>query len=158
MQQPPLGSYEDGSYSSTVITSWIVAGVDLTRASAAYRKAAHQLSKVSPLNIGHSLQDILSFAGVLLLCPSQHSEVMMVHLDKVDEVTQVLLSGTLDKDLDWNDHEYLVLSRVIKNLAKNIELVWLGWARQGNRWNWTTTAETGQWFTSHKESHCEGNH
>ena len=126
MQQPPQGSYEDDSYSSTVITSWIVAGVDLTRASAAYRKAAHQLSKVSPLNIGHSLQDILSFAGVLLLCPSQHSEVMMVHLDKVDEVTQALLSGTLDKDLDWNDHEYLVLSRVIKNLVKNIELVGLG--------------------------------
>ncbi|KAG1144897.1 hypothetical protein G6F37_012230 [Rhizopus arrhizus] len=123
MQQPPQGSYEDDSYSSIVITPWIVAGVDLTRASAAYRKAAHQLSKFSPLNIGHSLQDILSFTGGLLLCPSQHSEVMMVHLDKVDEITQALLSGTLDKYLDWNDHEYLVLSRVIKNLAKNIELV-----------------------------------
>lgn len=66
---------------------WIVARVDLTRASAGYRKAAHQLSKVNQINIGHSLQDILSLAGVLLLCSSQHSEVMMVHLDKVDEVT-----------------------------------------------------------------------
>ncbi|KAG1048978.1 hypothetical protein G6F43_008669 [Rhizopus delemar] len=54
--------------------------MDLTKAFAGYRKAAHQLSTV-------------------------------------------LLSGTLDKDLDWKDHEYLVLSHVISNLAKKIELV-----------------------------------
>lgn len=97
--------------------------MDLTKAFAGYRKAAHQLSTVNPLNNGQSLQEILLLAGVLLLCPSQHSEAMMAHLDKVDEVTQVLLSGTLDKDLDWKDHEYLVLSHVISNLAKKIELV-----------------------------------
>ncbi|KAL7334737.1 hypothetical protein PS15p_200323 [Mucor circinelloides] len=127
-QQPPQGLYEDDSYSSAVTTLWIAAGVvDLTRASATYRKPAHQLSKkVSQLSsIDHSVQDdVLSFvAGVLLLCPSQHSE-------EVDEVLKALLSGTLHTDLYWNAYEYLVLSRVIKNLAKNIEVVdWVERAR-----------------------------
>lgn len=54
----------------------------------------------------------------------------MVHLDKVDEVTQALLSGTLGKNLDRNDHEYPVLSLVISNLAKTIEL--MGSVRRAN--------------------------
>ncbi|KAG0919513.1 hypothetical protein G6F31_021091 [Rhizopus arrhizus] len=79
--------YEDNLYSSISSTPWIAAGMDLTKAFAGYRKAAHQLSTVNPLNNGQSLQEILLLAGVLLLCPSQHSEAMMAHLDKVDEVT-----------------------------------------------------------------------
>ncbi|KAG0164127.1 hypothetical protein DFQ30_010472 [Apophysomyces sp. BC1015] len=104
-------------------TTWIVAGVDLAERFTRYEKTAKELNKENPIKIGHSLHDILSLTGVLLLCPSQHSKMLVDHFghSNLDKVTEASRTDTLDKKLDGEDGEFLKLSRAVNNLAKEIK-------------------------------------
>lgn len=112
-------------HSSSNCTPWMVAGVNLAEMFARYRQSAKERSQEHPLDIGRSLHDILSLTGILLLCPNQHSDQLIHHFgqNNLDKLTEVLISNTLDKDLDWDDTEFVKLSRIVNNMVKEIKLM-----------------------------------
>ncbi|KAG1136893.1 hypothetical protein G6F37_012060 [Rhizopus arrhizus] len=104
---------------------WMVAGVDLANIFSRYKQSAKERSEDQTLNIGSSLHDILSLTGILLLCPNQHSDQLIDHFGQttLDKITEALLSNILDKDLDWENAEYVKLSRIVNNMVKEIKAI-----------------------------------
>ncbi|KAG0740976.1 hypothetical protein G6F62_006739 [Rhizopus arrhizus] len=100
---------------------WMVAGVDLANIFSRYNQSAKERSEDQTLNIGSSLHDIPSLTGILLLCPNQHSDQLIDHFGQItlDKITEALLSNILDKDLDWEDAEYVKPSRIVNNMLAN---------------------------------------
>lgn len=103
----------------------MVAGVDLANIFSRYNQSAKERSEDQTLNIGSSLHDIPSLTGILLLCPNQHSDQLIDHFGQItlDKITEALLSNILDKDLDWEDAEYVKPSRIVNNMVKEIKVI-----------------------------------
>jgi hypothetical protein len=103
----------------------MVAGVDLANIFSRYKQSVKERSEDQTLNIGSSLHDILSLTGILLLCPNQHSDQLIDHFGQttLDKITEALLSNILNKDLDWEDAEYVKLSRIVNNMVKEIKVI-----------------------------------
>ncbi|ORX48775.1 hypothetical protein DM01DRAFT_1112641 [Hesseltinella vesiculosa] len=118
---------ESENHLPSKITSkpWMVAGVDLANLLSRYTQSDKERSEEQTFSIGGSLHDILSLTGILFLCPNQHSDQLIDHFGQttLDKITEALLSKALDRDLDWEDAEFMKLSRIVNNMVNEIKVV-----------------------------------
>ncbi|KAG0756626.1 hypothetical protein G6F61_009097 [Rhizopus arrhizus] len=105
------------------IPSWQFDGMDIAGAFNNYKLAVKGKTGDNLLPIETHIHEILALSNILLLCPNQHSDLMMEYIPEeiLCPLHTTLLGECLDINKSWTDNGYIKVTRIIDEMIRNMK-------------------------------------
>ncbi|KAG2225791.1 hypothetical protein INT45_011459 [Circinella minor] len=106
------------------IPPWQFAGMDIASAFNNYKLAVNGKTADNLLPIETHIHEILALSNILLLCPNQHSNLVLEYIPEEVLLSfhNSLLGECLYMNISWTDDEYIKVTRIVEEPNQILEL------------------------------------